>query len=157
MEIERLLAQLLCQYENTPGGLLPLLQAVQEDVGYIPAESIPGIAEVMNLSAAEVHGVISFYHDLKTSPGGQHTLQVCAAESCQAAGGRALQQAAQEQLGIGFGETTNDGSVTLEKVYCLGNCACSPSVRIDNETYARLDAKRLSALIANIGQGEGVS
>jgi formate dehydrogenase subunit gamma len=157
LDTERLLAQLLCQYENTPGGLLPLLHAVQEDLGYVPPESIPAIAEVMNLSAAEVHGVISFYHDLKTSPVGRHTLQVCAAESCQAAGGRTLEHAAQEQLGIGFGETTDDGSVTLEKVYCLGNCACSPSVRIDNETYARLDATGLTALIANIGQGEGAS
>lgn len=154
METERLLAQLLCQYENTPGGLLPLLQAVQEDLGYIPPESVPGIAQVMNLSAAEVHGVISFYHDLKTAPGGRHTLQVCAAESCQAAGGKALEQLARETLGIEFGETTSDGAVTLEKVYCLGNCACSPSVRIDNETYARLDVTRLKILIANMGDGE---
>ena len=154
METERLLAQLLCQYETTPGGLLPLLQAVQEDLGYIPPESVPGIAQVMNLSAAEVHGVISFYHDLKTVPGGRHTLQVCAAESCQAAGGRALEQLAKETLGIEFGETTADGAVTLEKVYCLGNCACSPSVRIDNETYARLDTARLKTLIANMGEGE---
>ena len=106
METERLLAQLLCQFQDTPGGLLPLLQAVQEDLGYIPPESIPGIAEIMNLSAAEVHGVISFYHDLKTAPVGRHTLQVCAAESCQAAGGRALEAAAQEALAIEFGETT---------------------------------------------------
>ena len=154
METERLLAQLLCQYEATPGGLLPLLQAVQEDIGYIPPESVPGIAQVMNLSAAEVHGVISFYHDLKTSQGGRHTLQVCAAESCQAAGGRALEQQARETLGVEFGETTADGAVTLEKVYCLGNCACSPSVRIDNETYARLDTARLKTLIAKIGEGE---
>ncbi|MEH6588070.1 MAG: formate dehydrogenase subunit gamma [Halioglobus sp.] len=154
METERLLAQLLCQYENIPGGLLPLLQAVQEDLGYIPPESVPGIAQVMNLSAAEVHGVISFYHDLKTAQGGRHTLQVCVAESCQAAGGRALEQLARETLGIEFGETTSDGAVTLEKVYCLGNCACSPSVRIDNETYARLDAARLKMLIASIDDGE---
>lgn len=157
METERLLAQLLCQFQDTPGGLLPLLQAVQEDLGYIPPESVPGIAEIMNLSAAEVHGVISFYHDLKTAPVGRHTLQVCAAESCQAAGGRALETAAQEALAIGFGETTADGHVTLEKVYCLGNCACSPSVRIDNETYARLDPDRLAKLITRLqAQGDSV-
>ena len=154
METERLLAQLLCQFENTPGGLLPLLQAVQEDMGYIPPESIPGIAEVMNLSAAEVHGVISFYHDLKTAPTGRHVLQVCAAESCQATGGRALESSACEALGIEFGETTDDGLVTLEKVYCLGNCACSPSVRIDNETYARLDSERLLQLITGLRSEE---
>ncbi|MEP5569728.1 MAG: formate dehydrogenase subunit gamma [Halioglobus sp.] len=157
METERLLAQLLCQYESTPGGLLPLLQAVQEDLGYIPSESIPGIAQVMNLSAAEVHGVISFYHDLKTSPVGRRVLQVCVAESCQAAGGRALEKLAEEQLGIAFGETTGDGAVTLEKVYCLGNCACSPSVRIDNETYARLDVTKLQSLIETLSDGGGVS
>ena len=157
METERLLAQLLSQYENTPGGLLPLLHAIQEDLGYIPPESIPSMAEVMNLSVAEVHGVISFYHDFKTSPGGRHTLQICAAESCQAAGGKALAQLAQEQLGIEFGETADDGSVTLEKVYCLGNCACSPSIRIDNETYARLDATRLKTLIETISDGGGAS
>lgn len=150
METERLLAQLLCQYQNTPGGLLPLLQDIQEDLGFIPPESIPGIAEVMNLSAAEVHGVVSFYHDFSTRPGARHCLQVCAAESCQAAGGRDLERVAMEALGVEFGEVTADGAVELKKVYCLGNCACSPSVRIDNETYARLDAAQLQALISDL-------
>ncbi len=157
METERLLAQLLCQYQNTPGGLLPLLQDIQEDLGYIPPESIPGIAEVMNLSAAEVHGVVSFYHDFRTQPGARHCLQVCAAESCQAAGGRALAQVAREALGVEFDEITADGSVELKKVYCLGNCACSPSVRIDNETYARLDAAQLRTLIEDLVTGEGAA
>ncbi|TDG14223.1 formate dehydrogenase [Seongchinamella unica] len=145
-----MLAQLLCQYQDTPGGLLPLLQDIQEDLGYIPPESIPGIAEVMNLSAAEVHGVVSFYHDFSTRPGARHSLQVCAAESCQASGGLELEQVARDALGVNFGEVTDDGAVELKKVYCLGNCACSPSVRIDNETYARLDAGRLRALIAGL-------
>ena len=150
METERLLAQLLCQYQNTPGGLLPLLQDIQEDLGFIPPESIPGIAEVMNLSAAEVHGVVSFYHDFSTRPGGRHCLQVCVAESCQAVGGRELARVARETLGVEFDEVTADGAVELKKVYCLGNCACSPSVRIDNETYARLDAAQLQVLIADL-------
>ena len=157
MEIERLLAQLLCQYQDTPGGLLPLLQDIQEDLGYIPPEAIPGIAEVMNLSAAEVHGVVSFYHDFRTKPGARHNLQVCVAESCQASGSQELVQAARETLGVDFGEMTDDGLVELNKVYCLGNCACSPSVRIDNETYARLDAERLRALIAGLEAGEGAA
>lgn len=154
MEIERLLAQLLCQYQDTPGGLLPLLQDIQEDLGYIPPEAIPGIAEVMNLSAAEVHGVVSFYHDFRTSPGARHSLQVCVAESCQASGSGELVQAAKEALGVEFGEISADGLVELKKVYCLGNCACSPSVRIDNETYARLDPERLRTLIAGLRPGE---
>ena len=150
METEKLLAQLLCQYQDTPGGLLPLLQDIQEDLGYIPPQSIPAIAEVMNLSAAEVHGVISFYHDFKSAPGARHQLQVCVAESCQAAGSAALEQAAREMLGVDFGQVTDDGHIGLEKVFCLGNCACSPSVRIDNETYARLDADKLSSLITGL-------
>ena len=149
------MAPLLEVYRSQPGGLLPLLHAVQQALGYIPPEAIPDIARAMNLSRAEVHGVISFYHDLRTAPGGRHTLQVCRAESCQASGGRALEQQARETLGIAFGETTADGSVTLEAVYCLGNCACSPSVRIDNETYARVDALRLQDLLAEIRGGEG--
>ncbi|WP_076002337.1 formate dehydrogenase subunit gamma [Pseudohalioglobus lutimaris] len=154
MDPERRLAQLLCQYQDIPGGVLPLLQAVQEDFGYIPGEAVPGIAGVMNLSAAEVHGVISFYHDLKTEPGGRHTLQVCRAESCQAVGGRELERRARELLGVDFGETTADGAVTLEAVYCLGNCACSPSVRVDNETWARVDATKLDSIIAGL-RGNG--
>lgn len=155
METERLLAQLLCQYQDTPGGLLPLLQDIQEDLGYIPPDSVPAIAVVMNLSAAEVHGVISFYHDFRSTPGARHTLQVCAAESCQASGGRELEQVAREALGVDFGEISADGAVALGRVYCLGNCACSPSVRIDNETYARVDGEGLKALIAGLRPGEG--
>lgn len=157
MDPQRLLAQLLCQYEGMPGGLLPLLQAIQEDFGFIPRESVPAIAQVMNLSSAEVHGVISFYHDLRTEEAGRHTLQICCAESCQAAGGRALEARAQEVLGIGFGETTGDGAVTLEAVYCLGNCACSPSLRIGNNTWARVDTALLDSLIAQLRSAEVLS
>ncbi len=148
METERLLAQLLCQYEHTPGALLPLLHAVQENLGYVPEVAVPAIARVLHLSAAEVRGVISFYHELRTEPGGRHSLQVCRAESCQATGGEALALYAQESLGIAFGETTADGSISLDAVYCLGNCACSPAVRIDDATFARVDARRLDELLA---------
>ena len=157
MESERLLAQLLCQYQDVPGGLLPLLHAVQEDFGYIPGEAVPGIAQVMNLSAAEVHGVISFYHDFRTEPGGRHTLQVCRDESCQASGGRELERQARDILGVDFGETSADGAVTLEAVYCLGNCACSPSVRVGNETWARVDAAKLDSIIAGLRGKEPTS
>ncbi len=146
MQVERLLAQIILRHRGTPGGLMPLLQDIQEDLGYIPRESLPAIATAMNLSVAEVHGVLSFYHDFRTEPGGRHTVQVCCAESCQAVGARELADHACASLGVEFGGTTADGAITLERVYCLGNCACSPSVRIDDELYARVDAAQFDAL-----------
>lgn len=147
---------LLRCYQNEAGGLLPLLVELKETLGYIPEADIPEIARAMNRSVAEVHGVISFYSDLKTEPGGRHLLQICRAESCQAMGGRTLEELACTELGVDFGETTADGAVTLEAVYCLGNCACSPAIRVDNETYARVDATQLKSLIATLrAAGDG--
>ena len=146
------------QYRDVPGGLLPLLPAVQHALGYIPAEAVPPIARALQLSRAEVHGVISFYQDFRTAPAGRHRLQICRAEACQAMGSRALEAHARARLGIDygdFGETTADGAVTLEPVYCLGNCACSPSVRIDDEIHARVDADRLDALLAALRSSAG--
>ena len=148
MEVERLLAQIILRHRDTPGGLMPLLQDIQEDLGYIPEDSLPAIATAMNLSVAEVHGVISFYHDFRTEPGGRHTVQVCCAESCQAVGARGLAEHAVATLGVEFGGTTTDGAITLERVFCLGNCACSPSVRVDNDTYARVDPGQFDRLCA---------
>jgi formate dehydrogenase subunit gamma len=144
---------LLDQYRSLPGGLLPLLHAVQHRLGYIPPDQVPAIARAMNLSRAEVHGVISFYHDFRLEPAGRHTLQICRAEACQAMGARALEAHAKQSLGIDFGGTTADGAITLEPVYCLGNCACSPSVRIDDSIYARVDPARLDELLAELGEG----
>lgn len=141
---------LLRRYQNEAGGLLPLLLEIQAAQGFIPEADIPEIAQQMNRSVAEVRGVISFYSDLKTTPGGRHHLQICRAESCQAVGGRELEALAKTELGVDFGETTEDGAITLEAVYCLGNCACSPSVRTDNETHARVDASRLRSLITEM-------
>ena len=155
MDIERLLAQIIIRHQDTPGGLMPLLHDIQEDLGYIPRNSLPAIATAMNLSVAEVHGVISFYHDFRTEPGGRHTVQVCCAESCQAMGARELAQHACNTLGVNFGDTTDDGAITLERVYCLVNCACSPSVRIDDTLYARVDATRFDTLCRNLRDGEG--
>jgi formate dehydrogenase subunit gamma len=146
------IAELLDHYRNVPGGLLPLLHAVQAELGHVPPEAVPEIARAMNLSRAEVHGVISFYHDFRTEPAGRHTVQICRAEACQAMGGRALEAHAKGSLGVDFGGTTVDGAITLEPVYCLGNCACSPSVRIDDKVYARVDAARLDALLAGLGE-----
>ena len=146
------LTELLDRYRSTPGGLLPLLHAVQAQFGYIPSHHVPSIAQSMNLSRAEVHGVISFYHDFRSEAAGRHTLQICRAEACQAMGSRSLEDHARQTLGIEFGDTTADGAISLEAVYCLGNCACSPSVRIDDSVHARVDAVRLDALLAELEQ-----
>ena len=146
MDIERLIAQVLVGHAGEPGGLMPALLEIQEDIGYIPESAFPAIAEALNVAVAEVHGVVSFYHDFRTSPPGRHIVQVCQAESCQAVGGRALTEHAQQRLGIALGETSDDGAVTLLPVYCLGNCACSPSVSIDNHSHGRVDAARFDQL-----------
>ena len=142
---------LIDHHKHLPGGLLPLLHAVQNCFGYIPASAIADIAVGLNLSKAEVHGVISFYHDFKTKPVGHHMVQICRAEACQSMGSRELEEHVKTSLGIGYGETTPDGFITLEPVYCLGNCASSPSVRIDDDVYARVDKKRFDSLIAGLG------
>jgi formate dehydrogenase subunit gamma len=136
------------------GPLLPVLHAIQDTLGYIPPDAVPMIARAMNLSRAEVQGVISFYHDFHSSPPGEHTVHLCRAEACQAMGARELEQHAQQRLGIGFGETTADGLFTLEPVYCLGNCACSPSIRINDEIYAEISAARFDALIEALRAAE---
>lgn len=139
--------------KDLPGALLPILHAVQERIGYIPDSSVAVIARALNLSRAEVQGVISFYHDFKTSPTGTHTVQICRAEACQAMGSRDLEVHAKSRLGIDYGETTADGEITLEATYCLGNCACSPSVRIDNSIYARVNDERFDQLINGLREG----
>lgn len=148
MQDEHSIAQHLQQYRDVPGGLLPLLHAIQADLGYIPTQSVQGIARAMNLSRAEVHGVISFYHDFRTAPAGRHVLQICRAEACQAMGSQTLEQHAKKTLGIDYGETTANGKLSLQPVYCLGNCACSPSIRLDDSIHARVDEARLDALLA---------
>ena len=157
MQADQIIAQQLEQYRDMPGGLLPLLHAIQAAIGYVPAESVAEIAGALNLSRAEVHGVISFYHDFRSAPAGRHVLQICRAEACQAMGSRALEAHAKNTLGIDYGDTTADGAISLQPVYCLGNCACSPSVRIDDDVHARVDAERLDALLAALPVVEGVA
>jgi formate dehydrogenase subunit gamma len=130
-------AGILAHWRDVPGSLMPILHEIQDALGYIPPESVPQIARALNQSRAEVHGVISFYHDFRTAPGGRRTLKVCQAESCQAMGSRALTAGLEDRLGCRLGETTPDGEVTLEAVYCLGLCACSPAVMIDDEPMGR--------------------
>jgi len=141
-------------HRGSVGALLPVLHAIQDKLGHVPPDAVPMIAGALNLSRAEVHGVISFYHDFRTEPGGEHTLQLCRAEACQAMGARELEKHVHERLGIGFGETTSDGLVTLEPVYCLGNCACAPSLRINDQVHARVSPGRFDELMAELEAAE---
>jgi len=138
-------------HRERPGGLMPLLHAVQDTVGYVPPDAVPLIAHALNLSRAEVHGVISFYHHFRTHAPGRHVVQICRAEACQALGARALEAHAKKSLGIDFHQTTQDGAVTLEAVYCLGNCGCGPSVLVDpDELHARVTPEAFDALVGTL-------
>jgi formate dehydrogenase subunit gamma len=129
------------------GPLLPILHAVQAEFGHVPAEALPRIARRLNISKAEVHGVVSFYHDFRKAPAGRHVVKLCRAEACQAMGADALVARAEARLGVGMHETTRDGAVTLEPVYCLGLCACGPAAMVDGRIMGRLDAARLDAIL----------
>lgn len=130
-----------------PGALLPILHALQDEFGYIDAEAIPLVAERLNLSKAEVHGVVSFYHDFRHTPPGRHILRICRAEACQSMGCDALVAHVEERLGVKMGETTADRSFTVEPVYCLGNCALSPSAMLDGKPYGRVSPQVADFLI----------
>ncbi|ACE93069.1 formate dehydrogenase gamma subunit protein [Rhizobium phaseoli] len=130
------------------GPLLPILHEVQQEFGYVPQEALPVIAEELNLSRAEVHGVMTFYHDYRDHPAGRHVLKLCRAEACQSMGGDALAERVKALLGIDFHQTTLDGSVTLEAVYCLGLCACAPSAMLDGEVHGRVDEQLATELVA---------
>ena len=132
------------------GPLLPILHEIQEEFGFVPKESLPVIAEALNISNAEVHGVVSFYHDYRNHPTGRHVLKVCRAEACQSMGGDAIAAQIQQRLGIGFHETARDNSVTLEPVYCLGLCACAPAAMLDGRVIGRFDEQRLDDIIKKV-------
>jgi formate dehydrogenase subunit gamma len=131
-----------------PGALLPILHAVQELLGYVPPDAVPLIAHELNLSRAEVHGVLTFYHYFRTERGGRHVVHVCRAEACQSLGAAALEAHAKNSLGVDYHGTSADGAVTLEPVYCLGNCALGPSLMIDEELQGRVSPQRFDELIA---------
>jgi formate dehydrogenase subunit gamma len=133
-----------------PGPLLEVLHAIQAQLGHVPPAAVPLVASELNLSRAEVHGVVSFYHFFRSTPPGTHTVSVCRAESCQAVGGDSLAAHARQRLGVDFHETTPDGRFSLEPVYCLGNCACSPAVMIDDQLHGRVTAERFDALLADV-------
>jgi formate dehydrogenase subunit gamma len=141
-------ADIIAEHSKQEGATLVILHALQEAFGYVPEAAIPMVAQALNLSRAEVHGVFTFYHDFRHKPAGRHVLKLCRAEACQAAGGDALAARAEAKLGVSLGNTTADDRVTLEPIYCLGLCATAPSAMLDGRLIGRLDEKRIDALVA---------
>ena len=136
------------ELKSRPGPLLEVLHAVQEALGYVPEGAVSLVARGLNLSRAEVHGVVTFYHYFRRTPPGKHVVSLCRAEACKSMGADDLADHAKRSLGVDFHETTNDGQFSLEPIYCLGNCACSPAAMVDDRLYGRLTPERFDAMIA---------
>ncbi|ARE85391.1 ATP synthase subunit E [Roseovarius sp. EC-HK134] len=145
------ITSILAAHRDLEGPLLPILHAMQAAFGYIPEAAHRPIAEALNISRAELHGVISFYHDFRANPAGRHVLKICRAEACQAVGGAVLAEATLAKLGLAWHGTTANGAVTVEPVYCLGLCACAPAAMLDDRVVGRVDAARIDALLAEAG------
>ena len=143
-------ARIVAGLADMDGALLPILHGLQAAFGHVPDAAVPIVAGALNLSRAEVHGVLTFYHDFHREPGGAHQVRLCRAEACQARGGDALAAHAEAAIGVAMGETTLDRRVTLAPVYCLGLCASGPAAMIDGQPVARLTAVRFDALVAEL-------
>lgn len=141
------LEEILKAHRGLEGALLPILHAVQVEFGYVPQQVLPIIAKDLNISRAEVHGVVSFYHDYREQPAGRHVVKLCRAEACQAMGADAVAAHVQKSLGVDWHETTSDGAVTLDPVFCLGLCACGPAAMVDGKLLGRVDIARIDALL----------
>jgi formate dehydrogenase subunit gamma len=150
VEVTARVGEILNAHKGMEGSLLPILHAIQADFGYVPQGALPIIAQDLNLSRAEVHGVMSFYHDFRENPAGNHVLKLCRAEACQAMGADRVAAHAQKALGIEWHETTKDGAVTLEPVFCLGLCACAPAAIVDGKLVGRVDEARIDAIIGGL-------
>jgi formate dehydrogenase subunit gamma len=137
----------IARQKDRPGALLPLLHEIQDRLGHVPNDTLPVIAKALNLSRADVHGVVTFYHHFRSAKPGKHVVRICRAEACQAMGADELVAHAKKTLGVDFHETTKDGAFTLEAVYCLGNCACSPAVMIDDDLHGRVSNERFDELV----------
>lgn len=146
-EIASRTAAVIADLRGLEGPLLPILHGIQDEFGYVPPEALPVIADALNISKAEVHGVVTFYHDYRNHPAGRHVLKLCQAEACQSMGSDAIAAEIKQRFGIGFHETTRDGSVTLEPVYCLGLCACAPAAMLDGDVIGRLDADAVDEIV----------
>lgn len=143
-------AEIVTAHQGMEGPLLPILHEVQAAFGHVPQAALPQIAEALRMSRAEVHGVMTFYHDFRAAPAGKHVLKLCRAEACQSMGADRVAAHAQARLGVDWHETTPDGRVTLEPVYCLGLCACAPAAMVDGRVVGRVDEARVDALIAEV-------
>ena len=139
---------IIAERRSMPGAMLPILHAIQEEIGFIPTEAIPLIAEQLNLSRAEVHGVVTYYHFFRQHPAGRHVVQICRAEACQSNGGNALAEHAKTALACDFHETTKDGQFTLEPVYCLGQCGCAPAMMIGDDIYGRVTSIKFDKVLS---------
>ncbi|MFN7026725.1 MAG: formate dehydrogenase subunit gamma [Pseudorhizobium sp.] len=138
------------ELRHLEGPMLPILHALQHEFGFIPEEVKPLLANELNLSRAEVHGVVTFYHDFRNAPAGRHVLKLCRAEACQAMGAEDIAERVRQLFGIDFHQTTLDGAVTLEPVYCLGLCACAPAAMLDGDVYGRVDETCLVDIAAEV-------
>lgn len=150
-DVENIARAIAADYGNRPDGLIEILHRVQEAAGYVPEEAVQVLADALNLSRAEVYGVVTFYHDFRREPAGRHVLKLCRAEACQSMGGDALMAAIEQHLGVTCGGTTADRNVTLEAAYCLGLCATAPSGMLDGRVLGRLSAGRVARLLADGG------
>lgn len=149
--IEAVIQHEVAKLPGVQASLLPLLHAVQEQLGYVPDAAVPQIAAALNLSRAEVHGVITFYHDFRRVPPGAHVIKLCRAEACKSRGGAAIEAALTARLGLAMGEMRRDGQVSLEAVYCLGLCPTGPNALVDGRPVARIDAARIECIAAQVG------
>ncbi len=147
-------AEAIEAHRECEGPLLPVLHAIQDRLGYIPREAVAAVAHALNLSRADVHGVISFYHDFRTEPAGRHVVRLCQAEACQSVGSEGLATHARTRLGVDFHQTSADGSFTLEPVYCLGGCACSPTMMLDGRLYGRVTPERFDLLVSALERAD---
>ena len=145
------IARIVDAHSRLEGPLLPMLHALQDAFGFVPAEAHAPICDALNITRAELHGVITFYHDFRDKPAGRHVLKICRAEACQSVGGAAVADALLAKLGLDWHGTTANGAVTVEPVYCLGLCACAPAAMVDDRVVGRVDAAKLDKLLAEAG------
>ncbi|OWY08757.1 formate dehydrogenase subunit gamma [Thioclava sp. F42-5] len=144
------IARIVDAHRALEGPLLPMLHALQEAFGYIPTQAHGPICDALNITRAELHGVITFYHDFREKPAGRHVLKICRAEACRSVGGAAVADALLAKLGLEWHDTTANGAVTIEPVYCLGMCACAPAAMVDDRVVGRVDAAKLDKLLAEM-------
>lgn len=150
-DIEIRVREIVTDHCALEGPLLPILHSVQAAFGFVPREALPVIADALNLSRAEVHGVVSFYHDFRDAPAGRNVVKLCRAEACQAVGADDLADHAKARLGVDWHGTTKNGAVTLEPVFCLGLCACGPAAMVNGELRGALDAEAMDTIVAECG------